>query len=179
MKQTEKKQKLIGIQEYLNPNTGELVPMQVLSVEDKDFNFHKVWLQHLVNSLDSISNQKLRLAFWIIESLNKENQLVMTQRQIAERSGMSLKTVQRTMKALQEGEPKFLIRINSGAYMVNPNIIWKGSHASRMGIIFDYKPQSEEVVEVAEEEVVEEKALSIGKKIEGGEDYGQAVAVND
>ena len=23
--------------------------------------------------------------------------------------------------------------------MVNPDIIWKGSHASRMGIVFDYK----------------------------------------
>lgn len=138
MKQTNKKQKLVGVQEYINPNTGELVPMQVVSVEDRDFNFHKVWLQHLVNSLDSISNQKLRLAFWIIDNLNKENQLVMTQRQISDKSGMSLKTVQRTMKSLQEGNPAFLVKINGGAYMVNPNIIWKGSHSSRMGIIFDY-----------------------------------------
>ena len=138
MKQTNKKQKLVGIQEYLNPNTGELLPMQVVSIEDRDFNFHKVWLQHLVNSLDSISNQKLRLAFWIIDNLNKENQLVMTQRQIADKSGMSLKTVQRTMKSLQEGNPAFLVKINGGAYMVNPDVIWKGSHSSRMGVIFDY-----------------------------------------
>lgn len=142
MKQTSKKQKLVGIQEYVNPNTGEFVPMQVVSIKDSDFNFHKVWLQHLVNSLDSISNQKLRLAFWIIENLNKENQLVMTQRQIAEKSGMSISTVQRTMKELQEGEPKFLVRINTGAYMVNPDIIWKGSHSSRMGVVFDYSAQS-------------------------------------
>ena len=70
---TSKKQKLIGVQPYINPNTGELIPMQVVQVEDRDFNFHKVWLQHLINSLDSISNQKLRLAFWIIENLNKDN----------------------------------------------------------------------------------------------------------
>jgi len=135
---TNKKQKLIGIQEYVNPNTGELVPMQVVSIEDKDFNFHKVWLENLIISLDSISNQKLKLAFWIIDHLNKENQLVMTQRQIADNSGISLKTVQRTMQSLQESEPAFLIRINGGAYQVNPNVIWKGSHSSRMGVIFDY-----------------------------------------
>lgn len=135
---TSKKQKLIGIQQYIDSNTGELVPMQVVSVEDRDFNFHKVWLQHLINSLDSISNQKLRLAFWIIENLNKDNQLVMTQRQIADKSGMSMSTVQRTMRELQESEPAFLVRINGGAYMVNPNIIWKGSHTSRMGVVFDY-----------------------------------------
>ena len=145
MKQTSKKQKLIGIQEYLNPDTGELIPMQVVSVEERDFNFHKVWLQHLVDSLDGISNQKLRLAFWIIENLNKENQLIMTQRIISEKSGMSLDTVSKTMKALQESEPAFLVKINSGAYMVNPKVIWKGYHASRMGVVFDYSAQGQNV----------------------------------
>lgn len=139
MKKTTKKQKFIRAKTYVDTETGEVVPFQEVSVEDRDFNFHKVWLQHLVNSLDSISNQKLRLAFWIIDNLNKENQLVMTQRQIAEKSGMSLKTVSRTMQALQEGSPAFLQRINGGAYMINPDVIWKGSHSNRMGIVFDYE----------------------------------------
>lgn len=139
MQQTSKKQKLIGIQEYVNVNTGEIVPMQIVSVEDRDFNFHKVWLQHLVNSLEGISNQKLRLAFWIIENLDKENQLIMTQRTISEKSGISLDTVSKTMKTLQKGNPAFLIKINSGAYKVNPDVIWKGSHSKRMGVVFNYK----------------------------------------
>ena len=62
----------------------------------------------------------------------------MTQRVIAEKSGISLYTVINTMKALQEGNPAFLVKINSGAYQVNPDIVWKGSHNARMGIIFDY-----------------------------------------
>ena len=62
----------------------------------------------------------------------------MTQRVISEKSGISLYTVINTMKALQEGEPAFLVKINSGAYQVNPDIVWKGSHNARMGIIFDY-----------------------------------------
>lgn len=141
---TSKKQKFIRAKEYIDPETGEVVPFQEVEVEDRDFDFHKVWLQHLVNSLDGISNQRLRLAFWIINHLNKENQLIMTQRAIAEEAskeldGMSLDTVSKTMKALQTGSPVFLVKINSGAYMVNPDIIWKGSHASRMGIVFDYK----------------------------------------
>lgn len=144
MKQTSKKQKVIGVQPFINPYTNEAVPMQVVSVEERDFNFHKVWLQHLVNSLDGISNQRLRLAFWIIEHLNKENQLVMTQRAISEQSGISLDTVSKTMKALQEGDPAFLIKINSGAYMVNPNVIWKGSHGARMGVVFDYSHSEEQ-----------------------------------
>ena len=102
---TAKKQKFVGVKVVVDPETGEAYPMQMNKIEDRDFNFHKVWLQHLVNSLDGISNQRLRLAFWIIDNLDKENKLVMTQRAIAAGSGMSLNTVIRTMKALQEGDP--------------------------------------------------------------------------
>lgn len=136
--QTTKKQKFVGYKDLVDPDTGEHYPMQLNVIEDRDFNFHKVWLQHLVNSLDGISNQRLRLAFWIIDNLDKENKLVMTQRAIAEKSGMSYQTVSRTMKALQTGNPAFLVKINSGAYRVNPDVIWKGSHSNRMGICYEY-----------------------------------------
>lgn len=92
--------------------------------------------------LDSISNQKLRLAFWIIDHLDRENQLIMTQRAIADATNMSTKTVNTTLKALceaPEGSPAFLQRINSGAYRVNPEVIFKGSHSNRMGICYEYK----------------------------------------
>ena len=61
--QTTKKQKFIGYKTLVDPETGESYPMQMNVLEERDFNFHKVWLQHLVNSLDGISNQRLRLAF--------------------------------------------------------------------------------------------------------------------
>lgn len=142
--QTTKKQKFVGVKNLVDPETGEYYPMQMNVLEDRDFNFHKVWLQHLVNSLDSISNQKLRLAFWIIDHLDKENKLIMTQRAIAEKSGMSLQTVSRTLKALQEGAPAFLVKINSGAYRVNPDVLWKGSHSNRMGICYKYIGEKQE-----------------------------------
>lgn len=135
---TKKKQKFVGYKELVDPETGETYPMQMNVLEERDFNFHKVWLQHLVNSLDSISNQKLRLAFWIIDHLDKENQLIMTQRAIAEASGMSLDTVSKTIRALCEGNPAFLQKINSGAYRVNPEVIFKGSHSNRMGVCYEY-----------------------------------------
>lgn len=141
MQQTSKKQKFVGYKELVDPDTGEMFPMQMNVIEDRDFNFHKVWLQNLVQGIDEISNQKLRLAFWIIENLNKENQLIMTQRQIAEKTGMSLQTVSRTIRALckKTGDVQpFLQKINSGAYMVNPNMIYKGAHNNRLGICYTY-----------------------------------------
>lgn len=138
---SEKKQKFVGYKLLVDPATGEQYPMQMNVLEDRDFNFHKVWLQHLVNSLDGISNQRLRLAFWIIDHLDRENKLVMTQRAIAKSTKMSIQTVNKTLKALQEGEPAFLQKINSGAYRVNPDVIWKGSYSNRMGVCFEYKTE--------------------------------------
>lgn len=150
--QTTKKQKFVGYKILVDPETNETYPMQMNVLEDRDFNFHKVWLQHLVNSLDGISNQRLRLAFWIIDHLDKENKLVMTQRAMAEKTGMSLQTVSRTLKALQDGEPAFLVKINSGAYRVNPDVIWKGSHNNRMGICYEYRSDSQNEEGTTEEE---------------------------
>lgn len=145
--QTTKKQKFVGYKTLVDPDTGETYPMQMNILEERDFNFHKVWMRHLVNSLDAISNQKLRLAFWIIDNLNRENQLIMTQRAIAEASGMSLQTVSRTLKALceaPEGSPAFLQKINSGAYRVNPEVLFKGSHSNRMGICYEYQETNQQ-----------------------------------
>lgn len=142
--QTTKKQKFVGYKTLVDPETGSTYPMQMNILEDRDFNFHKIWFKHLVQSLDEICNQKLRLAFWIIDHLDKENKLVMTQRAMAEETGMSLQTVNKTMKALQDGETPFLVKINSGAYRVNPDVIFKGSHTNRMGVCYEYRQELEE-----------------------------------
>lgn len=154
---TSKKQKFVGYKTLVDPETGEAYPMQMNVIEDRDFNFHKVWLQHLVDSLEGISNQRLRLAFWIINNLDRENKLTMTQRAIAEKSGMSLQTVSRTLRALQTSTPAFLVKINSGAYRVNPDVIFKGSHNNRLGVCWEYnadraEPQPEDGAQGTEPE---------------------------
>ncbi len=136
---TSKKVKQIGTKYLVDPKTGEQIPMILNVLEDRDFNFHKAWLTLLVQSIDGIINQRLRLALWIVDHLDRENKLVMTQRTIAAKSGMSYQTVSRTMSALQKGNPPFLVKINSGAYQVNPNVLWKGSYANRMGVLYEFK----------------------------------------
>lgn len=137
MNKTTKKVKVIGNQQYINNDTGELENFQVVSIEDRDFNFHKVWLEHIIQSLDLIGNQKTKLAFWIIDNLDRENKLTMTYRQIAEHSGISYQTVSKTMQALIESN--FLQTINRGAYRVNPNVLFKGTKNNRLNVLYQYK----------------------------------------
>ena len=133
---TRKKVKVIGTETYIKQATGELKEMQLIDIEERDFNFHKVWLQHILNSIDLIGNQKTKLSFWIIEHLNKENQLTMTQRQIAQKSGISIDTVRLTMKALMDSN--FLIKQNMGVYMINPYVVFKGGKTDRLNILIQY-----------------------------------------
>jgi DNA-binding transcriptional regulator YhcF (GntR family) len=134
---TRKKVKVVGTENYIKQDTGEIKQMQVIDIEERDFNFHKVWLEHILNSIDLIGNQKTRLAFWIVNHLNRENQLIMTQRKIAESTNMSAQTVNSTLKALIQSN--FLIKINSGAYQVNPDVVFKGGKTDRANILLSYR----------------------------------------
>ena len=139
---TRKKAKVIGTQDYINTATVEHEEMQVISIEERDANFHKIWLTHLISGIELIGNQKIKLAFWIIENLDSENKLVMTQRTISEKTKISLQTVSKTIKALVECD--FLIKINSGAYRVNPDMLWKGGKDARLNVLFQYTNEKQE-----------------------------------
>src|SRR5699024_10160634 len=77
-----KKVKLLKNKEFIDASTGEKETMQVTNIEERDANFDKIWLGHMLESLDMIGNQKIRVAMFIMENINKENELIMTYRVI-------------------------------------------------------------------------------------------------
>lgn len=157
---TSKKVKFKGTESFINAATGEVVEMQVTDIEERDFNFHKLWLKNIINTLDLVGNQKTRLAFWIIEHLDKENQLTFTYRQIvdeykkSEEQIISLQTVMKTMQILMDSN--FLRRKNSGCYIVNPDVVFKGTRTGRLNVLNQF--HKVEHIEMTPED--ELKALS-------------------
>lgn len=139
-KTTRRKVKAIGQQDYINPNTGEIVPMQVVSVEERDANFHKIWMATLMSKLDIIGNQKTKLAFWIMDHLDKQNRLIATQRRISELTKISIKTVNDTLVALEGAN--FLVKVQAGVYQINPDIVFKGGKTDRMNVMIQYRDAS-------------------------------------
>ncbi|MED4885476.1 replication/maintenance protein RepL [Bacillus smithii] len=134
---TRRKTKIIGTQQYVNPDTGEVEDFQVISVEERDANFHKLWLGHIISTLDLIGNQKIKVLSFILENLNSENMLLMTLREIADKTEISYKTVADTFKALQESN--FLKKVRSGTYQVNPDVIFKGGKNNRLNVLIKYQ----------------------------------------
>ena len=133
MQTTGKKVKVVGTQQYINTQTGTLETMQVTSIEDRDFNFHKIWMRNFIATIDLVGNQKTKVAFWIIDNLNRDNQLLYTYRQIAEKSKVSLDTVRLTMGILLDSD--FLRKATNGCYIVNPEIVFKGQRGSRINVL--------------------------------------------
>jgi len=134
---TRKSVKVIGTETYIKQDTGEICEMNVVKIEERDANFHKLWLGHIIQAMDIIGNQKIKVLNFILNNLDRENQLIMTQRKVSERSGVSIATVTDTMKSLQNAD--FLVKINSGAYKVNPDVLFKGGKGDRLRVLFDYK----------------------------------------
>ena len=133
---TRKMTKVLGWQEYINARTGQIEDFQVISVEERDANFHKIWLNHIIASLELVGNKKMKFALWLLEQMSSDNIIPMTFRQMAEKSKFSIDTVKRVIPALVESN--FLVRINQGCYQVNPEIIFKGGTNKRMNVLIQY-----------------------------------------
>lgn len=158
--QTQKKMKVVGTQQFINVQTGEVEDFQVTSIEERDFNFHKVWMKNFINTLDLVGNQKTKLCFWIIDNLDKENQLCMTYRQISEKTSISLETVRITMKLLLEAD--FLRKVNMGCYVVNPDVLFKGSRSGRLNVLNTYTDiEKHEVSEISVDDKIKSLQTTI------------------
>ena len=133
-----KKQKVIGKQNYINSATGEIIETLVVEKNiEQDFNFYKVWLLDLLNILELVGTKKMKVVNYIFENLNaQENLFIGTHEKVAKKLNISRPVVSQTFKILQDAN--LLIKINNGAYMLNPDIIIKGRTAKRLNLLIKY-----------------------------------------
>ena len=111
--------------------------MNVTEIEERDANFHKIWLGHVMESLDIIGNKKVKILQFIINNMNKENQFLYTYSMIEKETNISRATIAETMTSLQSAD--FLKKVKNGHYEINPDVIFKGGKNARMDILIRYK----------------------------------------
>ena len=122
-----KTQTIIGTQRYINADTGEILETTVIEKEvDRDFNFHKIWLNDLMSVLNLIGGKKLDILKYLLSEMRtQDNTISVTYRQIEKELNTSQKTIAETMKILQEAN--FITKVQNGLYMVNPDVIVRGN----------------------------------------------------
>lgn len=135
-KTTSKKITKVGTAEYLNQATGEIEQFNIIEEHDQDFNFEKIWLGHLLQSLDVLGNAKIKVLNYLLANKNSDNQIIATQRVLAERVGVSLPVVNETIKKLVDSNA--ISKVSSGVLMLNPEIVFRGNHKKRMNVLLRY-----------------------------------------
>lgn len=150
--------KYMGTKTLVDEDGNEFTA-QATSVQGADKGFTKVWIADFMAKLEIIGGQKLKVAFWLIEHTDKNNQINYSQRQIAQMSGIGLSTVRDTMKALQQAD---LIRRVRQVYMLNAETLSKTySATARQAIITIYETEGEDKRELT----VQEKIDNLSKQI--------------
>ena len=85
--------------------------------------FEITYLAYLFDVFDQLGGQKYKVFKYIVEHKSTDNTLIITNRELAEKCGVSTQTVYECIKLLKE---KGLIATRTGAIMVLPKIAHRG-----------------------------------------------------
>ena len=138
-----KKQKIIGKQTLINPNTGEVIETIIIEKNlEQGFNFYKVWLLDLLNIMELIGTKKMKVINYLFKIMNKyDNTISITYKEIMEELKVSKPVVVETFKILLESN--FLVKIRPSFYRINPDLIIKGNTNKRLNLLIQYQKEKE------------------------------------
>lgn len=134
--------RLVGTQDMINATTGEIVECNIVQMEEKDFNFQKLWLGHILEAIDEIGNAKMKVLMYLLNKRDKGNNAVIrTAEGIARDVGVSRQTVGETLKILEQHG---IIKRVTGAVYLNPDVIFKGGKDKRLNVLLQYRELDED-----------------------------------
>jgi len=182
-----KLQQVMGNKKYQDPETGEILDFMVIQKNvNQDFGFHKIWLEDLMNILNSMGNRKMTILTYLLKIMrNSDNTLNFTMRSLSEDTGVSLQTCQSTITELLESNVlKRDTRVKQ-LYTFNPDLIVKGNSNKRRRILIEYNYNDEaedtkrarelaaklDNQNIIECEIIEDN--SVNKMIEDMKDYSK------
>lgn len=144
---------IIGPDVWINQRTGEIIETQTLKKElsgDVDVGFHKLWIGHILETIDEVGNAKVRVLLWLMKNMDASNMVKATVRQIAERSGVGEATVKRLMAALRKAD---VVRLEyGGRWIMNPAVVFKGGHSRRMNVLIRYQAMQQQELPLGQPE---------------------------
>lgn len=138
-------QQVVGTKQMMNPETGELENFTVISKNvTQDFGFHKIWLEDLMNILNSMGNRKMTILSYLLKIMrNSDNTLNFTMRSLSEDTGVSLPTCQTTISELMESNVLKRDSRVKQLYTFNPDLIVKGTSEKKRKILIEYNYEDE------------------------------------
>jgi len=135
-----KTQMVVGHRYLYNPETGQEEKMTLIQKNiNSDFGFHKVWLEDLLMVLNTIGDRKIKVLTYLLQIMDsKDNSMYFTQRIIAENTGVSLPTVNSTIKELKEANAIIQDKQLKQKWFFNPDLIMQGNSNKRKRMMIEY-----------------------------------------
>jgi predicted transcriptional regulator len=126
-------------QDYFNPATyevrdkitGEIVDVSIFIERAKQNGWEKAYAKTLGEYIKCGGGQATEFLAYILEKKDGKNMLYGTQREFANKTGVSVPVINKTIKALDK--MNLIKKVRSGAYMLSPNVIRNGSN--KTGVI--------------------------------------------
>lgn len=128
-------------QTWVNKETGqEIEGYQSVRTVSRE-NFAIVYLQELCDLFDDFGTKKLKVLRVILNNMDLNNLVIMTQEKIAEEANVSRKTVIDTIKIL---ENKCVLSKKNGVIFINPKLINRGSPDKEKWLVVKFQEFEED-----------------------------------
>ncbi len=118
----EPKRKIAGAKQFVNAETGEVLNLQeIIEYYGDNEPWQRVRVAPLMALLDrGISHSKMKVIHWVVEHLDRENNLIYTQRHIADQTQVAKSTINELFKFLLDSN---FMKKKGSVYHINPYFI--------------------------------------------------------
>lgn len=126
---------------YIDIETGEKISVeQITKRAYGQKQFWKIYLMDFLQVLGVLDSKQVDVFIYILENTEQANNtFIGSQRDIAKECEVSLDTVSRIMKKLQENG--FVKQIKRSVYQISPNVMMKGSEHKK-SLLLNYYDES-------------------------------------
>ena len=125
---------------YIDRDTGEIIETQTV-VKQGDFDFHKIWLAHILDAIDEIGNSKMKVLMYLLKNMDSQNRYIGTITSIGTDTKTSRATVQRLLSSLEKCG--IINRPQRGLIRISPKAVFKGGHSKRMNVLIKYREEQQ------------------------------------
>ena len=141
MEYLEESSTLVGqrTRKLVDQETGEVMQVnQVTKLAYGSKNFWKLYMRELIAVLKGLSDKQYKVFVYILEHTKPgDNRFTATYQEIMKGAGCCRQTVASTLKKLQKAN--FMRKVQTGVWVVNPDIIVKGNDRKRNMLLSEYR----------------------------------------
>jgi len=120
----------------LNMHTGETTSLDIIESSDRPERWDKVYTKQLARMLELVGDERMKVIAYLIKRKDQYNGVNTTTKEISESTGVSMATVNRVMKKMQDHD--YLHKVRNGKWRLSPRIICNGQHNIGMATINYY-----------------------------------------